>query len=80
MIDVLPDQQLPLARGGSYVEGLWIYVGSANRVRAGGVAGSLKLVTSGVEPRAVVHPEVELEPGIPSSSRAGSCPYPATPG
>lgn len=30
--------------------------------------------------RAVVHPEVELEPGIPSSSRAGSCPYPATPG
>ncbi|XP_072876528.1 cell division cycle-associated protein 3 isoform X6 [Chlorocebus sabaeus] len=62
MIDVLPDQQLPLARGGSYVEGLWIYVGSANRVRAGGVAGSLKLVTSGVEPRAVVHPEVELEP------------------
>nr|XP_007965608.2 cell division cycle-associated protein 3 isoform X2 [Chlorocebus sabaeus] len=62
MIDVLPDQQLPLARGGSYVEGLWIYVGSANRVRAGGVAGSLKLVTSGVEPRAVVYPEVELEP------------------
>ncbi|XP_023088194.1 cell division cycle-associated protein 3 isoform X3 [Piliocolobus tephrosceles] len=62
MIDVLPDQQLPLARGGSYVEGLWIYAGSANRVRAGGVAGSLKLVTSGVEPRAVVHPEVELEP------------------